>query len=164
MEEKEIRSEISHKYTINGKEYTRLEDVPEEFRAMLQKAEDEALQGKTSGDAQNPQFQVSKKITKYVVNGKEYNSLEEMPEDIRKIFEDKNQNGIPDILEDTGLKTEFKKEVKFSVKKETKAPSALSSGAKDPFAPPPSQDKLKLFVFALAVVGFIVFYFITHKP
>jgi hypothetical protein len=45
---------------------------------------------------------------KIVLNGKEYNSIEEMPEDVRKtyqtvtdMFADKNQNGIPDIFEGT---------------------------------------------------------------
>lgn len=162
MEEKEIRSEVSHKYIINGKEYTRLEDVPEEFRALLQKAEDEALQGKVSGDADAPQFQVSKEITKYVVNGKEYERVEDMPENVRKIFEDKNQNGIPDILEDTGLKTEFKKEINFSVKKETKPSSHAPSGMKDPFAPP-QQEIGKFIIFVLMMLGLFVYYFALHK-
>ena len=39
----------------------------------------------------------------YVINGVTYNSLEEMPESVRKEFEevlaDKDGNGIPDILE-----------------------------------------------------------------
>lgn len=162
MEESKIPKTVSHKYIINGKEYTRLEDVPEEFRALLQKAEEEALQGKASGDAEAPQFQVNKKITKYIVNGKEYERVEDMPDDVRKIFEDKNQNGIPDILEGAGIKTEFKKEVNFSVKKETKAPSILSSGVKDPFAPPP-QDKLKFIVFALMLICLFVYHFVLHK-
>jgi hypothetical protein len=45
-------------------------------------------------------------MEKIVVNGKTYGSVDEMPPDIRKIYEstmgllsDKNQNGIPDIFE-----------------------------------------------------------------
>jgi hypothetical protein len=44
----------------------------------------------------------------YIVNGKTYNSLDEMPPDVRatyeamgNLFADKNQNGVPDILEGT---------------------------------------------------------------
>ena len=44
-----------------------------------------------------------KKVIKYRINGKEYHSLEEMPEPLRKLFEDKNQDGVPDILEGTGI-------------------------------------------------------------
>jgi hypothetical protein len=47
--------------------------------------------------------------SKIIFNGKEYNSLEEMPADARQayesmmgIFADKDQNGIPDILEGKG--------------------------------------------------------------
>ena len=44
-----------------------------------------------------------KKGIKYRINGKEYSSVEEMPETLRRLFEDKNQNGVPDILEGTGI-------------------------------------------------------------
>jgi hypothetical protein len=37
--------------------------------------------------------------TRYVINGREYHSLEEMPPEDRKFFEDANRNGIPDHLE-----------------------------------------------------------------
>lgn len=34
----------------------------------------------------------------YEFNGEEYGSLEEMPPDVRKHFEDKNGSGIPDSM------------------------------------------------------------------
>jgi hypothetical protein len=37
--------------------------------------------------------------TRYVINGREYNSLEEMPEQDRQFFLDANKNGIPDGIE-----------------------------------------------------------------
>jgi hypothetical protein len=37
--------------------------------------------------------------TKYVINGREYHSLEEMPEQDRQFFLDANKNGIPDGIE-----------------------------------------------------------------
>jgi len=41
--------------------------------------------------------------TTYVVNGRTYRSLEEMPPEVRKLVEDKNKNGIPDIMEKEGV-------------------------------------------------------------
>ncbi len=38
---------------------------------------------------------------KYIYNGKTYNSLEEMPEEARRFLKDENQNGIPDVLDET---------------------------------------------------------------
>jgi len=43
--------------------------------------------------------QVSKK--QYIVNGKKYKSVEEMPLKLQKYFVDADKNGIPDILENT---------------------------------------------------------------
>src|SRR5205809_2295177 len=37
--------------------------------------------------------------TRYVINGREYKSLEEMPEEDRQFFTDANKNGIPDGIE-----------------------------------------------------------------
>jgi hypothetical protein len=39
-------------------------------------------------------------ITKYFVNGKEYNRLEDVPEEFRSRFIDANNNGIPDQMDD----------------------------------------------------------------
>lgn len=43
--------------------------------------------------------QFIKVTTKIVINGREYKSLEEMPEADRQFFLDQNKNGIPDGLE-----------------------------------------------------------------
>jgi len=45
---------------------------------------------------------VSKKTTKYLVNGREYDSLEEVPPEYRSIFEDKDNDGVPDIAQSGG--------------------------------------------------------------
>ncbi|PYI82626.1 MAG: hypothetical protein DME26_17015 [Verrucomicrobia bacterium] len=37
--------------------------------------------------------------TQYIINGREYSSLEEMPEEDRQFFLDANKNGIPDGIE-----------------------------------------------------------------
>jgi hypothetical protein len=42
---------------------------------------------------------MDKNVQKFIINGKEYQSLEELPEGLRKLFLDENQNGIPDFFE-----------------------------------------------------------------
>jgi hypothetical protein len=37
--------------------------------------------------------------SKISYNGKEYNSIEDLPPEARKIFEDKNSDGVPDIFD-----------------------------------------------------------------
>jgi hypothetical protein len=82
------------KFIVNGKEYASIEDVPEEFRGLVKAAQEKA------GQAGAPvQFSVQKKF-KFKVNGQEYDSVEEMPEAARRLFTDRNGNGVPDILED----------------------------------------------------------------
>lgn len=36
---------------------------------------------------------------KILINGKEYNTLDQVPEELKQILKDENQNGIPDIAE-----------------------------------------------------------------
>ena len=71
-----------------------------------------------------------KKVVTYRINGKEYHSLEEMPEPLRKLFEDKNQDGVPDILEGTGIEV-IKRVVRLG------SPNDLSS------SPPEVQEALR---------------------
>src|SRR5688500_17583702 len=48
--------------------------------------------------------------TRIVVNGQEYSSVDEMPPDVRRIYDqtlagfaDVNRNGVPDFIEQTGI-------------------------------------------------------------
>jgi len=41
-----------------------------------------------------------KSWTRYVVNGQEYRSLDEMPEQFRAMFEDRDGDGCPDWIQD----------------------------------------------------------------
>lgn len=41
----------------------------------------------------------SRKVTRYVVNEREYSSLDEMPPEVRRLFDDQNRDGRPDCLE-----------------------------------------------------------------
>ena len=79
------------KMVINGQMYTRIEDVPEAFREQVRQTLDDARKG-------TPGSQVEVRRS-YKVNGVEYNSLEDMPPDLRGIFEDRDGDGVPDLLQ-----------------------------------------------------------------
>lgn len=49
-------------------------------------------------DSFQPKF--TKRTTKYVVNGQEYRSLDEVPEQFRAMFEDRDGDGCPDWVHD----------------------------------------------------------------
>ncbi len=66
------------KFTINGKEYDSIEEVPEPYRALVQNLNDSGKP--TSKGLQDPQI-------KYKINGKEYNSIEEIPEEYRELVQ-----------------------------------------------------------------------------
>src|SRR4030042_783898 len=63
----------------------------------------------------------------YEIDGKQYNSFDELPEDCKKLLEDKNHNGIPDSIEKSKVTVERKtynnidempKELQEKIKKE----------------------------------------------
>jgi hypothetical protein len=39
----------------------------------------------------------------YIINGKKYETIEDMPSKFQKVFADKNKNGIPDIVEESDV-------------------------------------------------------------
>ena len=45
------------------------------------------------------QSKFTKKTTKYVINGHEYASLDEIPEQFRAMFEDRDGDGLPDVVQ-----------------------------------------------------------------
>ena len=49
----------------------------------------------------SPEFEIEKTVTKttYEYNGKKYDSLEDMPQEVQALLEDKDGNGIPDGFE-----------------------------------------------------------------
>ena len=62
-------------------------------------------------------MKAKKVINKYVYNGTRYNSIEEMPEEIQKYFknalEDKDGNGVPDIVDEGGSRVTVKRNFKI---------------------------------------------------
>jgi hypothetical protein len=92
-----LKITVKTKIRFNGREYSRVEDMPPQIRESYEKALAKMQESKVK---MNPRT-----ATKLVFNGREYGSLDEMPADIRGLYEqvmttvDSNQNGIPDMLE-----------------------------------------------------------------
>jgi len=74
------------KITINGQTYMRLEDVPAEFREQVRESLEKVRRDK--GATRHS----------FVFNGIEYKSLDDMPPDVRRIFEDRDGNGAPSLV------------------------------------------------------------------
>jgi hypothetical protein len=98
------------KIVFNGKEYESPEAMPPEVRSLFEMASGilsdkdndgtpDIFQGMGAGAA------TVTGATQYLVDGKSYASLEEMPPEVRKQYEqliqhvDANRNGVPDMLE-----------------------------------------------------------------
>lgn len=94
---------------IDGKTYTSPNEMPPDVRAKYEKAmrtlRDQNRDGRPDMFKVASSAQVVSNIMKFVVDGKEYNSLEDLPPEARAKYEqavgmlDKNQNGIPDFVE-----------------------------------------------------------------
>ncbi len=88
-----INLKVKTRIKINGKEYSSVEEMPPDVRALYEKA----MAGRQSSSS-SPQVSSHTKIT---FNGQTFNSVEEMPEEIRRIYEsvmaavDKNEAGLP---------------------------------------------------------------------
>jgi hypothetical protein len=94
---------------IDGRTYNSVNEMPPEVRAKYEKAmsmtRSAKPNGTTSGFETTSSSQVLSSAMKFIVDGKEFNSLEDLPPEARAKYEqamgalDKNQNGMPDILE-----------------------------------------------------------------
>ncbi len=94
-------------YNINGKEYHSLEEVPEEFRRLLEDKDGDGCPdwiqsqvGQTGGYVSRAGFEMTtvNGVTTYKVGDREYRSLDEMPLEHRTLFEDRDGDGIPDAF------------------------------------------------------------------
>jgi hypothetical protein len=97
-----INVNVKTKIIINGKEYASPEEMPPDIRSKY-----EAALAKRSA-ATSSSGTMASKIT---LNGKSYNSVDEMPANVRQIYDgvlatvDKNQDGIPDLLQENSQDT-----------------------------------------------------------
>ena len=77
----DVKIDVKTKYKVNGKEYSSLEEMPPEIRAMFK----EPLTG-LSVPMTGPGMPSGG--DKIVVNGVEYSSLESMPPEARQMYEE----------------------------------------------------------------------------
>lgn len=109
---------MQNKIIFNGKEYNHPDDMPPDVRRIYDASigqvndlfEDKNRDGMpdifenlASGNTQNMQVFSTAKV---IINGQAYDNMADMPPEVRQqyqqVFEDKNQDGIPDRLENMG--------------------------------------------------------------
>lgn len=94
---------------IDGRTYTSVNEMPPDVRAKYEKAmsklKDQDRDGRPDVFDAASSARVVSSTNRFVVDGREYNSLEDLPPEARARYEqamgmlDKNQNGIPDFVE-----------------------------------------------------------------
>jgi hypothetical protein len=95
----------------------------------------------------------------YKINGKTYNSLDEIPEDMRKLL-DADGNGIPDMIEDNPemFKSPDGKQIAFAAKKtEHKLIDENSDEYKDTMR----QYKTKMLIAVVAIALIFLYAYLT---
>jgi hypothetical protein len=95
---------------IDGRTYNSVNEMPADVRAKYEKAmkmlRDQNRDGRPDVFDVSSSTQVVSNTMKFVVDGREYSSIEDLPPETRAKYEqamsavDKNQNGIPDFVED----------------------------------------------------------------
>ena len=139
-----VKINLKTKIIYQGKEYATPEELPPEARQAYEQA--------LAGQGTSPQVKVTTNGSKITLNGQTYNSLDEMPAEARQIYEgvmaevDKNQDGIPDVLQTSG-------QASFPVT-ESLAPSAPLIPQANVISP---ADTNKRLVVVSAVVILILF-------
>jgi len=94
---------------IDGRTYKSVNEMPPDVRAKYEKAmnmlRDEDRDGRPDVFDISSSTQVVSNTMKFVVDGREYSNIEDLPPEARAKYEqamsalDKNQNGIPDFVE-----------------------------------------------------------------
>lgn len=120
---------MTARITFNGRDYDSPEAMPPEVRAAYDRAV-EMLKNGGKGSGTNPRINIKMSTNvRFVHDGKTYNSLDEMPPEVRAKYAtamhqiDRDDNGVPDILEaGSSSRTDAK-------------PSPIRPS---PFEPPPS--------------------------
>lgn len=94
---------------IDGKTYNSVNEMPPDVRAKYDQAmrvlKDREQDGTPDVFNASSSTQVFSNAMKFVVNGHEYNNIEDLPPEARAKYEqamgtlDKNRNGIPDFVE-----------------------------------------------------------------
>ena len=95
--EKKAFKKTTATYTINGKTYHSLDEVPKEYRRLLEDTDGSRVAGASF------EMRTVNGVTTYKVGDREYRSLDEMPPEQRALFEDHDGDGIPDAFGKLGL-------------------------------------------------------------
>jgi hypothetical protein len=101
------------KYTVNGKEYSSLAEMPEEFRSLFADQNRNGIPdtvesigsgvfGKTF-QGKLEMLNDNGRMT-YVVNGKAFENVADLPPEIKALIEDKDGNGISDLYDNLARK------------------------------------------------------------
>jgi len=77
------------KIVFNGREYASADEMPQEARAVYQKA----IQSLNGSSPDGGQVVNVRTKTRLVVNGKEYANLDELPKDVRAVYDFATQGG-----------------------------------------------------------------------
>lgn len=88
------------RYKFNGKVYSSLDEMPPEVRAFFEDKDGDGLPDGIGGNI-GKDTTISRAVTtttRYACNGVEYDRLDDMPPDIRALFEDRDGDGRPDLL------------------------------------------------------------------
>ena len=77
-----ININVKRTFTINGKQYNSIEEMPEDVRKSFEKA-----RSSHEGTGRHIQITQTTKNMKITFNGTEYDSIETMPQDARQIYD-----------------------------------------------------------------------------
>ena len=148
---------MTTKITFNGQEYNSPDEMSQQVRQLYEQAMANLAQ-KQPGAASSPKVNI--KITtnmRFKYNGQVYNSLDELPADVRPRYEkimdqmDKDHDGIPDFMEGKAVKPE---NTSLNINSgETFGPSA-------PIVPPiqtqpavtPDRSATRMLILAVVVI------------
>ena len=83
-----LKVNVKRKFIVNGVEYGSPEEMPPEIRAAYEKTVQSGAALSASGYFSLGTKQPVQRMTKITVNGQTYDSVEAMPEDIRRLYED----------------------------------------------------------------------------
>ena len=88
---------------LHSQEFHSPEEIPEDTRRLLERLTTDADQDGTPDLAEQPNLGQVVVTNKIIVNGQEFNCVDEMPADFRQLYErltaDINQDGIPDAFQ-----------------------------------------------------------------
>jgi hypothetical protein len=148
-----VKGNIKRKIVVNGREYSSVEEMPEDIRRAFERA----IAG-TSGAG------VGGAATRIVFNGREYGSVTEMPEDVRRLYDDAMSMVQDNERIKVGSRDAFER---------APAPLGPDSGSRAPLpsAAPievggaPSSQLVRLVMAGIVIVMLLgaLYYFAVHR-